>query len=390
MSGDTRPTRRIGVFTSGRHDWGYLAPVYRAVEAHPSLSATVFCTGAHLVAAYGYTVEQVRADAAAVVEAPLYAPDRSDRAEAVTAGDVGALSAHMAAAMDAHPVDIMVVLGDRIETLAAAVVVVADGRFLAHIHGGDRAAGETDDGNRHAITKLAHVHFPATAASAERIRRMGEPAERVHMVGSPGIDSILAEPPVSAAEARAKVGIGDGEFVVVLHHPSGLGESAEAAAAEQICQAIADAGLKAVLLGPSPDPGREAIDSVWRKFSSRLNWPIPPTVDRRVFLRLIGEAVALVGNSSAGMVEAAAVDAVVVNVGDRQRGREHSDNVVNVAVDRTAIAEVLGRLVTDRVWCDSLRAAPCVFGDGRASDRIAEALARVGLTRANRIKLNEY
>jgi GDP/UDP-N,N'-diacetylbacillosamine 2-epimerase (hydrolysing) len=350
----------------------------------------VFCTGTHLVRAFGHTVEQVRRDAAEVVEVPLFCADRPTDATAVTAGDVGAMSVHLAEALAAHPVDIMVVLGDRIETLAAAVTVIADECVLAHIHGGDRAPGQFDDASRHAITKLAHLHFPVTDASAERIRRMGEPADRVHMVGSPGIDSILAEPPVSTAKARADAGIGDAPYVVLLYHPSNLDDVDADAALEKICQGIVDAGLKAICIEPNPDPGREAVVTAIRKFSSRLNWPISATVGRRIFLRLIHDAVALVGNSSAGMIESAAVDAVVVNVGDRQRGREHSGNVVHVAVDRTAIAETLGRLQTDHRWCDELRAAPCVFGDGRASGRIADVLAHVELSGANRTKLNEY
>ena len=153
---------------------------------------------------------------------------------------------------------------------------------------------------------------------------------------------------------------------------------------------MVDAGLPAVCLAPNGDPGRAEIWRTWQDFSRRHNWPIVPSVERRIFLRLIHDAVALVGNSSAGMVESAAVQAAVLNVGPRQTGREHSANVVDVSADRAAVSSALRRLQTDAAWARSLRSAPCVFGDGWASQRIAEILASMKLSVESRIKLNEY
>jgi UDP-N-acetylglucosamine 2-epimerase len=145
-----------------------------------------------------------------------------------------------------------------------------------------------------------------------------------------------------------------------------------------------------VCLEPNGDPGREAIHAALRKFSSLHGWPILPTVERPVFLRLIRDAVALVGNSSSGMIESAAVKAVAVNVGNRQKGREHSANVVDCTARREPIAAALRDLLDDPAKTRSLRDAPCVFGDGRASVRVAGVLAAMDLSPARRIKLNAY
>jgi len=386
----TPPVRRIGVLTTGRHDWGYLRPVVGAIEAHPALTPIVFVTGSHLHPAYGHTVSDVRRAGVEPVEVPLFADTTGDEPPAITPADLATLARALAAALAERSVDVMVVLGDRIETLMAAVVTVASQIVLAHIHGGDRAAGEFDDANRHAITKLAHVHFPATAAAAERIGRMGEAIDRIHPVGSPGIDSIRDEP-LAGDRRLAEVLDGvDGPYAVILQHPSGLGPAGEAATADAVCRGVAEAGLAAVCLEPNGDPGREAIRSVLRKFSSHHGWPILATVGRPVFLRLIRDAVALVGNSSSGMIESAAVGAVAVNVGDRQRGREHGGNVVHCPAERGPITAALRRLVTDGQWARALRAAPCPFGDGRAAVRIAEVLATLDLSPSRRIKLNTY
>ncbi|NLF31193.1 MAG: UDP-N-acetylglucosamine 2-epimerase (hydrolyzing) [Planctomycetes bacterium] len=384
------PLRRIGLLTTGRHDWGYLLPVARAVEAHPMLRPIVFVTGSHLHPAYGATASAVRGAGLETVDVPLFADTGSDAPPPITPADLAVLARELAPALDSHPVDVMIVLGDRIETLMAAVVTVASQVFLAHIHGGDRAPGEFDDANRHAITKLAHVHFPATRTAAERIARMGEEEGRICMVGSPGIDSILNEPPVTDAElAEVVEPIGE-PYVVILQHPCGLGPAREAAAAEAVCQGVVDAGLRALCVEPNGDPSRDAIGSTLHKFRCRHGWPIFPNVARRVFLRLVRDAVALVGNSSAGMIESAAVGAIAVNVGDRQRGREHAGNVVHCRTDRKTIAETLRRLRDAPAWARELRNAPCIFGDGRASARIAAVLATLDLSAARRIKLNAY
>jgi UDP-hydrolysing UDP-N-acetyl-D-glucosamine 2-epimerase len=382
-----RQPRRIGIFTSGRQDVGYLLPVARAVREHSGLELTVFLSGTHLLECYGATGRAFRDAGFACVDVPMIA-DAATWDGQIGPGPLAMLSASLSAALAAHPVDVMVLLGDRIETLQAAVLAVADRRFVAHIHAGDRAPGEFDDGNRHAISKLAHVHFAATAGAAERLIRMGESPSRIHQVGSPGIDSILAETLPDEAAARCAVGLpGEGAFVVILHHPCGQEEAQERADAEAICQAVADSGLRAICLEPNSDPHRQIVLGVLRHFSRQLNWPILPNIERRIFLRLMGSAVALVGNSSAGMIESAAV---VLNVGRRQQGREHSANVIHVAADRQVIGRWLIRLEEEPALAGTYRRAACIYGDGRSSRRIAEVLLAMELSAARRVKLNEY
>jgi len=390
VSAARRALRQIGLFTSGRQDTGYLLPVARAIERQAATRATIFLSGTHLKP--GEKVDTpFHAEGFRCVPVSMLPAERRDWDGQINAKHIAELCREFAEALTENPVDVVVLLGDRIETLAAAVVAVADRRFLAHIHGGDKAPGVYDDANRHAITKLAHVHFAATAGSAARLVRLGEVAETIHQVGSPGIDSIVCNDLPGGDDARLAVNLSAGEpFVLLLHHPAGLGREQEAAEIHEICQGVFKAGLTAVCLGPNADPHRDVIWQALRHFSSVHNWPIHETIDRRVFLALMREATALVGNSSAGMVESAAVDAVVLDVGSRQRGREHSANVIHVSAERRAVERTLLRLMSDKAYAASLRSAKCVFGDGLAARRIASVLAEMELSEQRRTKLISY
>lgn len=188
--------RRIAVITGTRAEWGILKSVCAAIQARADLSLTVFAGGAHLLPPAN-TIDEVRAFAS---DAILFEMQR--KGEAGRLADAAALGRgiqHLSALLHVMAPDIVLVLGDRIEAFAGATAASVGGIHVAHIHGGDRAEGVADEAMRHAITKLAHMHLPATAQSAERICRMGEHAAQVHVVGSPAIDAIATIPAISDA-----------------------------------------------------------------------------------------------------------------------------------------------------------------------------------------------
>lgn len=312
------PARRIAVVTGSRAEFGLLRPVMRAILDRPELKLDVLVTGAHLIPPAPTAAEVSREfDVAAVI--PMQQEHRTGRwadAEAVGRGVTG-----FARWFADHPVDIVVVLGDRIEAFAAATAAALGGIRVAHLHGGDRAAGITDDAMRHAVTKLAHIHLPATPTSGQRIAALGEDPARIHVVGSPAIDDLDEMPPLPETEFEA---LGRPE-IVFLMHPTGLPLDRERARACTLLAACARAG-RVLALHPNHDPGREGIVEAIRDAGVNAC----PHLARRAFVGLLRRVAVLAGNSSAGLIECAALGVPCVNVGSRQAGRERPGRVIDV------------------------------------------------------------
>ncbi len=187
-----RPKRRICFVTGTRAEFGLMQSVLRAIDSHPSLELQIVATGMHLDRRHGRTIDSLGRKIHAIV------PWRSKTGSPIeTAQSTGHAITHLAATFDRLKSDIVLVVGDRVEAFAAASAAHIGGKIVAHIHGGDRALGQVDDSLRHAITKLAHLHFAATKQSARRIKKLGEDDWRIFPVGAPGIDGILDQLPPS-------------------------------------------------------------------------------------------------------------------------------------------------------------------------------------------------
>lgn len=356
--------KRVAVVTGSRADFGLLAPVMRAIEEHRQLELVVIAAGAHLIQP-ALTFRDVKALFPVADSIPMQTAGRTGRWADVEA--VGKGVARFGRSFEQLKVDWVLVLGDRIEAFAAASAASIGGIALAHVHGGDRAEGVADEAMRHAITKLAHLHLAATETSAERIRRMGERPEHVIVTGSPAVDGLDRVEPLGEEEWE-RMGR---PSVLLLLHPTGQPIEREEAAAEEVIGGVS--GERALFMHPNHDPGREGIVRALRR--AEACGVTAEHLPRAVFLstlhRLALEGGVLVGNSSAGLIEAPALGVPVVNVGRRQAGRERPPGVIDVEHERSdLIAAAIAQARLQR----ACRAA--TFGDGRAAVRIAEALAR--------------
>ncbi len=245
--------RRIAVATGSRAEFGLLSPVMRAIDDHPDLDLRVLVAGAHLLPPE-LTVREVAAAFDVAARIPMQEPGTTSRgcdAEALGRGVSG-----FAAWLQEHPVEVVVVLGDRIEAFAAAAAASVAGVRVAHLHGGDRAPGIADEAIRHAITGLAHIHLPATEQSAGRIVAMGELPARVHVVGSPALDGLTGIAPLAD---KAYDALGAPE-IVVLQHPLGRSPAREQAVAACVLDACRRAG-RVLAMHPTTTPGGRAS---WR------------------------------------------------------------------------------------------------------------------------------
>jgi UDP-hydrolysing UDP-N-acetyl-D-glucosamine 2-epimerase len=361
-----RAARRIAVVTGTRAEFGLLRPVMHAVAKQPSLELAVIAAGSHLISP-ALTFRDVKAEFAIADSVPMQVAGKVGRLH--DAESLGRGIARFARSFESLRPDIVLVLGDRIEAFAAASAASVGGFVVAHVHGGDRAEGIADEAMRHAITKLSHIHFPATALSRERIVRMGERPEHVHLVGSPAVDELETMAPLPD-DAFAELGSPD---CVLLMHPIGRSPEMEEAAAAGVLAAISD--RRVLALEPNFDPGREGTVAAIRTSGVRSRTHLP----RKLFigmLRCIQRAGGvLVGNSSAGLIEAAVLRLRVVDIGERQAGRERPGNVVHASGEqpeavRAAVREALGL---------ELSGLEHPYGDGRSGARIAMRLAEVDL-----------
>lgn len=241
--------RRVAVVTGSRADFGLLRPVMAAVDAHHDLDLLAIAAGAHLIPP-AVSFRDVKAQFPIADSIPMQKPGRTTRPDDAEALGTGV--SRLTRSFGSLEPDWVVVLGDRIEAFAAAAAANVGGWALAHLHGGDRAEGVADESMRHAISKLAHLHLPATQASADRLVRMGEKPEHVHVVGSPAIDDLSTFEPMPEAEF-AELG---SPRAVVLLHPTGRPHEAEEHVTANLLDALAALKIEPIVLAPNHDPGR--------------------------------------------------------------------------------------------------------------------------------------
>jgi len=276
---------------------------------------------------------------------------------------------------------LVMVLGDRLEMLAAACAALAERVPLAHVHGGETAPGIWDEQIRHAITKMAQVHFCATETAGRRIVRMGEEPGRVHVVGAPALD--LAEMAYRKLRQRRRPSHGEGGIHgnygggVLLLHPTSDSEAREELRAHMVLEALHGMPSGLDIIGPNNDPGYRGILRAYE----RSGLAVTMNVSQEKFWELLSRASYLIGNSSSGIIEAATFGIPVVNIGERQAGRERNDNVIDVAWNREKILDALVQAWEDRRFHRRVARRKNVYGDGKASERIVrllEGLARAG------------
>src|SRR5438105_812599 len=361
---------RLLAVTGTRADFGLWQPVLRAAaERGESVSASLLVTAMHLDPRFGNTVDQVRAGGWEIAAEVPSTPRGDSRGE--MAGAIGIAITGMLPAIEQAAPDWLLLLGDRGEQLAAALVGLHLGVPMAHLHGGERTLGAVDDTVRDLISRMAHVHLVANAEAANRLRRLGEQPWRIQVTGGPGIDAILQRDAAQDLEVRARYGVTARPYVIVLAHPETVGDEPGTAILEAALEALARTDLDVVAFAPNADAGGRAMLEWLESRRDRLAglWPSVPHDE---YVALLAGAVALVGNSSSGLIEAPALRIPAVNIGERQRGRTRGDNVIDVPTTADAIEAGLARAASPEFRAGLNGISP--YGDGHAAELTVEAI----------------
>ena len=377
-----RKTRNVAVITGTRAEYGLLRPVMTAIAKQPTLRLQVVVTGMHLLKKFGHTVDQVRRDGWSL-DARIKMQDGSDDALDQATGLARGVTG-IAKFLEKARTDIVVVLGDRIEAMAGALAGVTTGRALAHIHGGDIATGDFDEGLRHAITKLAHIHLAATRDAQRRIIRMGERKANVHFVGAPGLDGLVA------LVKKRKKSRGESGRILVLQHPCGRSADHEKRVMNAVLRAVNATKRAHTIVYPNSDRGHSGVVAAieaHRKRRTSVDVRIERFLPHDEYLECLMDADVLIGNSSSGIIEAATAGTPCVNIGLRQGGRQRSGrSVIDANESLASIRDALATALRRR----PITGKPSVYGDGRAGEKTAAILASAPPINALIRKRNAY
>lgn len=367
--------RKVCVITGTRADYGLLYWLIKALQTDSAVELQLIVTGMHLSPEFGLTWRQIAADGFSIdrkIEMLMSSDTGAGVAKAMGVGLIGFADAYESLAPD-----IVVILGDRFEMLAAASAAAVARLPIAHIHGGESTEGAVDEGMRHAITKFSHLHFTAADAYRRRVIQLGESPDRVFNVGAPGIDNIRRLSLMDRNALTESLGIRWRERnLLITFHPATLEEAAPTAQMQSLLDVLDDwPELGLIFTMPNADAGGRAlirqIEDYVAVCSDRAR--CFTSLGQLRYLSVMAQVNGVVGNSSSGLIEAPSMKVGTVNIGDRQRGRERAASVIDCGPTRQAINQALARLFSpdfQRMLADV--ANP--YGDGGASDSMARIL----------------
>lgn len=363
----------IAVITTSRADAGIYRPLLNALTAQFSGRTMCLVGGNHYAATFGHTADAIpRLPGLQMVPIEHFTPGDNPADVARTVGQ--AVIAFSNALVRLQP-DLVFVFGDRTEMLAAAMAALIHQIPIAHLHGGDTTLGAYDEQCRHALTKLAHLHFPAVPEHGRRIEAMGEEPWRVHVVGALALDSLRRFRPLPPDALTARVGLDVSKpTIVVAFHPETLSPLPPDQQINELLLALDTLDHNLLLIGPNADVGHAVFESRLQGFvAARPRRTYAASLSQDDFWSCLSHAVALVGNSSTGILEAASFRLPVVNIGHRQLGRTSPQNVLHAATDAQAIKCAIEKAVSP-AFRSSLADLVNPYGDGRAAERILEVL----------------
>lgn len=369
--------RRLGVVSVARSDYGIYRPLLHALTQRDDVELLLYVGGMHLLEQFGYTIEEIERDGFPIAARVDFAA--GDDTPLGVAASIGRGVQGFAEAFVRSRPDLLVVLGDRAEMFAAGIAALPLTIPLAHIHGGETTEGAIDETIRHALTKLSHLHFAATDEYARRIVQLGEDPWRVVVSGAPALDTLVDFTPLPDAELERRGVHLRRPTLLVTYHPVTLASERAHGEIQALLDAVADSGLDAVLTYPNADAGHGRIIEAIEQFASASDrYTVIRSLGSEGYFTLMGRAIAMVGNSSSGIIEAASFELPVVDVGDRQAGRLRGPNVIHVACDQGKIAAAIARAASVE-FRRSLAGLANPYGDGHASPRIVERLLSVPL-----------
>lgn len=379
--------RKVLGVTGIRSEYDIMSSVYSAIQGHSHLDLELIVTGAHLSYNYGNTIREITKDGFRVsdcIESLLNSNSASSRVKGLGIQLQGIIQA-----IERIQPDFLLVLGDREEAMSTALAGAYMNIPVAHVAGGDRVVGNVDDQVRHAVSRLAHLHFTTNQESADRLLRMGEQKFRVVNVGNPGLDRFLTVPMMTRSEISEKIKfeISEKESLILLIQHVISTEIDDAYRQMKITlDAVKEMKEKTVIIYPNSDAGSQQIIKAIQEINNCPFIYISKNLERNLFVNIMRHASCMVGNSSAGIMEAPFLKVPVINIGNRQKKRLHSENIEFVPHHKEAILRSVRKALFDSKYKEKVKRCKSLYGDGRASEKIVKKLSSVSIDRKLLIK----
>lgn len=367
---------KIAVITGTRAEYGILKNIIRKIDEDEQLELQLIVTGTHLSEEYGYTAREIEEDGFAITEKIQMIMQSNTGASIVKS--MGLLMINLSQTMDRIKPDILVILGDRYEILAAAATAMEMNIPIAHLCGGEVTEGAIDEQIRHSITKMAHLHFTASEQYAQNVIKMGEERWRVYNVGHPSIENIKIMEFMTKREISIDIGVDiDHETLLVTFHPTTLELKDLDWQIDNLTKALKELNLKTVITYPNADEGGKLIIGKLQKLKSESNKVyLFDNLGVKKYLSIMRLCGAVVGNSSSALVEAPYLKVPVVNIGNRQKGRLKASNILNSSYCEPDIIDKVKIALSDEFRTDCGNTIS-LYGEGNTSTKIVQILKTI-------------
>lgn len=364
--------RRIAVITGTRADYGYLKPLMKAIDNDSKLNLTPIITGMHLMYKFGNTYKIVKKDFSNSIKIPM-------KLEGDKLRDMGNYLAdgikQFVKFFSTNNLDIIIVLGDRSESFAAAIAAMYLNLPIAHINGGDVTGGLVDESIRHSITKISHLHFVHTKENAKRVERMGEEKKRIFTVGALTVDTIKSIKLLSKKEIIQKYNLDlDKKTFLVVQHPITTIEDMGYSQMKNLLEVLDKLKEQTIMLYPNCDAGSKNMINLMREYEKKQYINIFRNLPHEDYLSIMKYSDIMIGNSSSGIIEAPSFKIPVINIGERQKGRSRSQNIIDVKPERVDIIKAINFALTNKNFREKIKKCRNKFGDGKASVKMVKIL----------------
>lgn len=375
--------RKILAVTASRSEYDLLFSVYSLLNISENIDFGLIVTGPHLSPTYGLTVNQIEKDNFRIADYCFNLLDSDEKLARVAS--VGNQIPLMAQTFYREKPDLVIVAGDREDAISVCITAAYLSIPVAHFFGGDIAKdGNIDNSVRYAASKFANIHFTTLEEHAKTLRKLGEDHWRIHVVGNPALDRFLSTKELNKEALLRLLGMnlpGESEFGVLIKHSIITEVNLQEQHMRTTLESLLQTNLFYFINYPNSDPGSSDIRKVINEYCTRYpdRFLSFKNLDRVVYVNLLRHASVLVGNSSSGLLEAPSLGLPVVNVGNRQRGRVHGENVIFVDHQKEQIVTAIDKCLHDSKFRERVKDCKNPYGDGKSAERVVEILKTVEL-----------